>query len=129
MGKALSNSPSYYAISLGSYSDSSGVRVIREDIAKYIAERDGQPSSPDDIFLSTGASDSIKVVLSLCSLYNSGPGCSKLTTSLVNETLKFQMLISQIRQYFLLKKCLSFLQQKISVYLVIKCKTLNKLTS
>ena len=34
----------------------------------------------------------------------SGPGCSKLTTSLVNETLKFQMLISQICQYCLLKK-------------------------
>ena len=35
----------------------------------------------------------------------SGPGCSKLTTSLVNTSLKFQTLISQIRQYFLLKKC------------------------
>ena len=33
-----------------------------------------------------------------------GPGCSKLTTSLVNVSLKFQMLISQIHQYFLLKK-------------------------
>ena len=43
----------------------------------------------------------------------SGPSCSKLTTSLINETLKFQMLISQIRQYFLLKK-------KKSVYLEIK---------
>ena len=32
------------------------------------------------------------------------PGCSKLTTSLVNVWLKFQMLISQICQYFLLKK-------------------------
>ena len=30
---------------------------------------------------------------------------SKLTTSLVNVSLKFQMLISQIHQYFLLKKC------------------------
>ena len=30
----------------------------------------------------------------------SGPGCSKLTTSLVNVSLKFQMLISQIHQYF-----------------------------
>ena len=54
-----------------------------------------------------------------------GPGCSKLTTSLVNELLKIQTLISQIRQYFLLKKCeklllLSFFQRKISVYLVIK---------
>ena len=36
---------------------------------------------------------------------NSGPICSKLTTSLVNVSLKFQMLISQIQQYFLLKKC------------------------
>ena len=29
------------------------------------------------------------------------PGCSKLTTSLVNVSLKFQMLISDICQYFL----------------------------
>ena len=34
-----------------------------------------------------------------------GPSCSKLTTSLVKETLKFQKLISQICQYFLLKNC------------------------
>ena len=54
--------------------------------------------------------------------YITGPGCSKLTTSLVNVSLKFQMLISDIHQYFLSKKCekLSFFQQKISVYLVIK---------
>ena len=31
-----------------------------------------------------------------------GPGCSKLTTSLVYVSLKFQILISQICQYFLL---------------------------
>ena len=35
----------------------------------------------------------------------SGPGCSKLTTSLVNVSLKFQTLISEIWKYFLLKKC------------------------
>ena len=62
--------------------------------------------------------------------YKSGPGCSKLTMSLVNVSLKFQMLISEIWQYFLLKKCEKLLQQcksffhffnkKISVYLVIK---------
>ena len=60
--------------------------------------------------------------------YPTGPGCSKLAMSLVNETLKFQTLISQICQYFLMKKCeklavqklLSFFQQKISLYLVIK---------
>ena len=45
----------------------------------------------------------------------SGPGCSKLTTSLVNVSLNFQKLISQICQYFSLKKCeklLHFLQCK-----------------
>ena len=30
----------------------------------------------------------------------SGPGCSKLTTSLVNVLLKFQTLVSQTCQYF-----------------------------
>ena len=45
----------------GAYSDSAGVRVIREDVARYISERDGCPASPDDIFLGTGASDGIKV--------------------------------------------------------------------
>ena len=35
----------------------------------------------------------------------SGPGCSKLTMSLVNILLKFQTLISEICHYFLLKKC------------------------
>ena len=58
-----------------------------------------------------------------------GPGCSELKTSLVNETLKFQTLISQICQYFFMKKCekllqcksfFSFFQKKISVCLVIK---------
>ena len=33
------------------------------------------------------------------------PSCSKLTTSLVNVSLKFQTLILQIHCYFLLKKC------------------------
>ncbi|KAK6186155.1 hypothetical protein SNE40_008250 [Patella caerulea] len=51
--------------SIGAYSDSSGVRVIREDIARYITERDGQASDPDDIFLSTGASDGIKIIMKL----------------------------------------------------------------
>ena len=44
--------------------------------------------------------------------WRSGPSCSKLTTSLVNDSLKFQTLISQICQYFLLKKCEELLQCK-----------------
>ena len=42
----------------------------------------------------------------------SGPGFSKLTMSLVNVSLKFQKLISQICQYFLLQKCEKLLQCK-----------------
>lgn len=58
--------------SLGAYSDSAGVRVIREDVARYIAERDGIPSVADDIFLATGASDAIKSMLKLCMTGESG---------------------------------------------------------
>ena len=68
----------------------------------------------------------------------SGPGCSKLTTSLVNETLNFQMLISQISQYFLLKKCEKllhcksfshFFNKKYQCVWLQSHKTLNELTS
>ena len=41
-----------------------------------------------------------------------GPSCSKLTTSLVNVSLKCQTLISQTHQYFLLKKCENLLHCK-----------------
>ena len=36
---------------------------------------------------------------------NSGPSCSKLTTSLVNDSLKFRSSDTQICWIFLLKKC------------------------
>ena len=46
-------------------------------------------------------------------LLRSGPSCSKLTTSLVNVSLKFQMFeISHICQYFLSKKIEKLLQCK-----------------
>ncbi|KAL8614789.1 hypothetical protein ACOMHN_062832 [Nucella lapillus] len=51
--------------SIGSYSESLGLMAIRQDIAKYIHNRDGQPSDPNDIAMSTGASDGIKSVLTL----------------------------------------------------------------
>jgi len=48
----------------GSYSDSFGIEVARQDIAEYITQRDGGiPSDFNDVFLSTGASDGIKVCL------------------------------------------------------------------
>ncbi|KAK3102619.1 hypothetical protein FSP39_012706 [Pinctada imbricata] len=52
--------------SVGSYSASPGIDVIRQDIAQYITDRDGGiPSSPDDIILCTGASDGIKTMLTM----------------------------------------------------------------
>ena len=58
---------------------------------------------------------------------STGAGCSKLTTSLVNVSLKFKTLILQIHCYSLLEKCENVLQckrfshvfqQKILAYLI-----------
>ena len=55
----------------GAYSDSAGVSIIRQDIAKFISDRDGHPANQNHVFLSTGASDGIKVMCdSTCSLLN-----------------------------------------------------------
>ena len=56
--------------------------------------------------------DRLKIYSDPGILVHSGPSCSKLTTSLVNISLKFQMLISEISQYFLLKKCEKLLHSK-----------------
>lgn len=46
---------------LGSYTDSSGIDVIRKHCAEYIANRDGIPADWQNIFLGDGASNAIKV--------------------------------------------------------------------
>lgn len=52
--------------SMGSYTDSMGIEVIRKHVAAYISERDnGIPADPDNIILSTGASGAIKNLLAL----------------------------------------------------------------
>jgi aspartate/methionine/tyrosine aminotransferase len=48
---------------LGAYSESKGVRSIRQAIARFISERDGIPSDADSIFLSDGASKSVEMAL------------------------------------------------------------------
>ena len=48
--------------SIGSYSDSAGIEIIRRHVAEYIKNRDGGiESSWDNIILSAGASESIRV--------------------------------------------------------------------
>lgn len=50
----------------GSYSASQGINCIREDVASYIERRDGGvPADPDNIYLTTGASDGIAVSVEL----------------------------------------------------------------
>eukprot|EP01090_Pellita_catalonica_P012971 TRINITY_DN2972_c0_g1_i1.p1 TRINITY_DN2972_c0_g1~~TRINITY_DN2972_c0_g1_i1.p1 ORF type:complete len:479 (+),score=88.59 TRINITY_DN2972_c0_g1_i1:42-1478(+) len=50
---------------LGAYSNSKGQAVIRKEIADFIAQRDGYPSDPENIFLTSGASEAVKNSLSI----------------------------------------------------------------
>jgi alanine transaminase len=50
---------------VGAYSESQGLYIVRETIAKFIEKRDGVGKSyPEDIFLCTGASSAAKITLS-----------------------------------------------------------------
>ncbi|CRK91319.1 CLUMA_CG004993, isoform A [Clunio marinus] len=62
--------------SLGSYSDSAGIEIIRHHCAEYIQRRDGIPSDWQNIILSSGASGSIKAILALlrCPVNGKRPG-------------------------------------------------------
>ena len=57
-----------------------------------------------------------------CNCFSPGPGCSKLKILLVNDSLKFQTSVSQIRQYFLLKKCEKLLQCSAKASLIFSTK-------
>ncbi|RUS84729.1 hypothetical protein EGW08_007516 [Elysia chlorotica] len=59
--------------SIGSYTDSCGLNVVRQDVANFIADRDGYPSNATDIVLCTGASDGIKSVMMLLLTGQDGP--------------------------------------------------------
>jgi glutamate--glyoxylate aminotransferase len=48
---------------LGAYSDSKGNPYIRQEIANFITKQSGQPSDPENIFISNGASECVRMVL------------------------------------------------------------------
>jgi aspartate/methionine/tyrosine aminotransferase len=48
---------------LGAYSDSKGVRFIREAVAAFIHERDGIPVDPEFVYLTDGASKGVQAAL------------------------------------------------------------------
>ncbi|XP_018646383.1 LOW QUALITY PROTEIN: alanine aminotransferase, putative [Schistosoma mansoni] len=58
--------------SVGVYSQSTGVEVVREDVAQYIEQRDQLSANPQNIFLSNGASEAVKSILQLISTGEDG---------------------------------------------------------
>jgi len=49
----------------GPYSHSQGVPVVRDEVAKFIEERDGYAANPSDIYLTNGASAGVDMLLRL----------------------------------------------------------------
>lgn len=59
--------------SVGAYSDSAGIEVIRKHVAEYICRRDGGvPAKFEDVYLCAGASQSIKAVMNLMNTVENG---------------------------------------------------------
>ncbi len=51
--------------SIGAYSESQGVGLVRQHVAEFIAARDGYPADAADIFLTDGASAGVKALMQL----------------------------------------------------------------
>ncbi|TDL20660.1 PLP-dependent transferase [Rickenella mellea] len=51
--------------SIGAYTHSQGVPLIRRSVADFISKRDGHPSNPEHIFLTAGASAGVSLLLSM----------------------------------------------------------------
>lgn len=49
--------------SLGAYTHAQGLEFVREDVARFLEERDGYPANPNHIFLTDGASEGIRKIL------------------------------------------------------------------
>ncbi|KAF2356208.1 Aminotransferase class I/classII [Trinorchestia longiramus] len=59
--------------SLGSYSDSAGIEIIRRHVADYITKRDGGiPSSWENVVLCAGATEGIKSILQVMTNHTDG---------------------------------------------------------
>jgi alanine transaminase len=56
--KYLSSIPS-----AGAYTESQGIHAVREEVSKFLEERDGYPANPNDIFLTNGASEGVRLCM------------------------------------------------------------------
>lgn len=59
--------------SVGAYTPSKGVLAIRQRVAKFLENRDGYPSDPELIFLTSGASAGVSQILDIS--LKEGEGC------------------------------------------------------
>jgi len=50
---------------MGAYSESKGIEVVRESVKAYIEARDGFPADINDLFLTNGASEGVKTLLTM----------------------------------------------------------------
>ena len=64
--KDVINRAEYYlnkmGCGVGAYSDSAGHRVIKENVAKFLQQRDNQPAHAEDIFLTDGVTMGLHMV-------------------------------------------------------------------
>nr|AIT69924.1 alanine transaminase [Colpomenia sinuosa] len=63
---------------VGAYTNSQGIPAVREEIAAFIAERDGHPARADRIYLTNGASEGVRILLT-CLLRSGGKQDGLLT--------------------------------------------------
>lgn len=47
---------------VGAYSQSQGYEIVRKEVSAFISKRDGFPSNPNNVFLSEGASSSVRMI-------------------------------------------------------------------
>lgn len=57
----LANTDRGYGV--GAYTDSHGLSLVKEEVARFIEARDGFPCNPNDIALTTGASEGVRRVI------------------------------------------------------------------
>ncbi|KAG5192302.1 alanine transaminase [Tribonema minus] len=48
---------------MGVYTNSQGMQSVREEVAAFIAQRDGHPARADRVFLTNGASEGVKLLM------------------------------------------------------------------
>jgi aspartate/methionine/tyrosine aminotransferase len=48
---------------IGAYTDSQGILAVRQDVCKFLHERDGFEASPENIFLTNGASEAVRLCM------------------------------------------------------------------